>query len=37
MRASSTVKRGFGAAKRLANPVGGKIFTKTAKNGSFTP
>jgi hypothetical protein len=36
-QASSTVKRGFGAAKRLANPVGGKIFTKTAKNGSFTP
>jgi len=24
-------------AKRLANPGGGKIITKTAKNSSFTP
>jgi hypothetical protein len=23
--------------KRLANPAGGKIITKTAKNSSFTP
>jgi hypothetical protein len=26
-----------GRAKRLANPGGGKIITKTAKNSSFTP
>jgi hypothetical protein len=31
-QASSTVKRGFAAAKWLANPGGGKIITKTAKN-----
>jgi hypothetical protein len=26
-----------GQEKRLANPAGGKIITKTAKNSSFTP
>jgi hypothetical protein len=26
-----------GQVKRLANPAGGKIITKTAKNSSFTP
>jgi hypothetical protein len=26
-----------GQEKRLANPGGGKIITKTAKNSSFTP
>jgi hypothetical protein len=36
-QASSTAKRGFGTAKWLANPGGGKIITKTAKNSSFTP
>jgi len=36
-QASSTVKRGFGPAKWLANPGVGKIITKTATNSSFTP
>jgi len=36
-QASSTVKQGFGTAKCLANPGGGKIIEKTGKNSSFTP
>jgi hypothetical protein len=36
-QASSTVKRGFGTAKWLANLGAGKRITETARNSSFTP